>query len=256
MNKQILLMMMTSLLLAGCVSNAPKSSKDREVSEKEAASYNLQLGVGYLRKGELQLAKEKLEKAVQQDPGRADAHMALAFLYEQIQQLGDADEHYRRATRLDPDNADVLNTYGAFLCKQGRTREAVQAFERAASRPLYRTPEAAYTNAGVCVRKDGKLDAADTYFREALARNPRYAEALVQLTSLNLEQKNYMAARAFLQRFMQDNKPTAEMLLLGVRVERAMGDAEAAGRYAAQLKKNFPDSAEARQLRESGSNAG
>jgi type IV pilus assembly protein PilF len=248
--------MATMAMLAACVSNSGEARKDKQSSDKDAASYNLQLGVGYLRRGDLQLAKDKLEKAVEQDPDLADAHMALAFLYEQIQQEADAERHFKRATRLEPNNPDVQNTYGAFLCKQGKTREAVAAFEKAAGIPLYRTPEAAYTNAGVCVLNDGQLDAADRYFREALGKNPRYGEALLQLASLSLQREQYLPARAFLQRYLDGNKPNAEVLWLGVRIERAMGDAEAAKRYSSQLKKNFPESDETRQLLESEQDAG
>jgi len=254
--KRQLLVMVTTAMIAGCVSNSGDVRKNKQASDKDAASYNLQLGVGYLRRGELQLAKDKLEKAVEQDPNLADAHMALAFLYEQIQQYEDAERHFRRATRLEPNNPDVQNTYGAFLCKQGKTRDAVTAFEKAASIPLYRTPEAAYTNAGVCVLNDGQLDAADRYFREALNRNPRYGEALLQLASLSLQREQYLPARAFLQRYLDGNPPNAEVLWLGVRIERTMGDEEAAKRYASQLKKNFPESNETRQLLESERNAG
>jgi len=44
----------------------------------------------------------------------------------------------------------VVNNYAVYLCQNGRTDEGVRRFEEAAHNALYRTPEAAYTNAG-CV---------------------------------------------------------------------------------------------------------
>jgi type IV pilus assembly protein PilF len=239
-----------SVLLAACVSNAPESSRNPEQMEKEAADYNLQLGIGYLRQGEYQLALEKLKKSAEQDPTVPETHMALGYLYEQINEPKDAESHLRRAARLAPDDPEVQNTFGVFLCKQGSAKEALKSFDKAALAPLYRTPEAAYTNAGVCARTSGMPDEADEYFRKALAKNANYDEALLQLASLNFERANYFPARAFTERFLQNHKATPEALLLGVNIERAMGNTEAAGVYAARLAREFPGSAEARQVLE------
>jgi len=216
----------------------------------EAAQYNLELGVGYLRKGELQMALDKLKKAVEQDPSLADAHMALGFLYEQIDEPGNAEKHMRRAAKLAPDDPQVLNAFAVMQCQHGSTEEALKTFSRAAGIPLNRSPEAAYTNAGVCARDGGMLDEADQYFRKALAKNPSYDEALLQLASLNFERQDYFSARAFIERFLQGNKATAEALMLGVRIETAMANTSIGNDYAARLLREFPDSPEARQLLE------
>lgn len=248
--KKTCLVLMVSVLFSACVSNAPESSKSTDEMAREAAQYNLDLGVGYLRKGELQLALDKLKKAVDQDPSLADAHMALGFLYEQIEQPADAEKHMRRAAKLAPDNPQVMNAFGVMQCQHGATDEALKTFSRAAAIPLNRSPESAYTNAGVCARDGGKLDEADQFFRKALAKNPEYDEALLQLASLNFERQDYFPARAFIERFLQAHKATAEALMLGVRIERAMANTSVGNDYAARLLREFPDSPEARQLLE------
>lgn len=244
------LVLAVSVAFSACVSNAPESSKSSDQMASEAAQYNLELGVGYLRKGELQMALDKLKKAVEQDPSLADAHMALGFLYEQIDQPGNAEKHMRKAAKLAPDDPQVLNAFAVMQCQHGSTDEALKTFSRAASIPLNRSPEAAYTNAGVCARDGGMLDEADQYFRKALAKNPSYDEALLQLASLNFERQDYFSARAFIERFLQGNKATAEALMLGVRIERAMANTSVGNDYAARLLREFPDSPEARQLLE------
>lgn len=239
-----------SVLFSACVSNAPEPSKSSDEMAREAAQYNLELGVGYLRQGELQLALDKLKKSVEQDPSLPEAHMALGFLYERIEQPDDAEKHMRRAAKLAPDNPQVMNAFGVMQCQHGSTEEALKTFSRAAAIPLNRNPESAYTNAGVCARDGGKLDEADQFFRKALAKNPRYDEALLQLASLNYERQDYFPARAFIERFLQANKATAEALMLGVRIERAMANTSVGDDYAARLLREFPDSPEARQLLE------
>jgi type IV pilus assembly protein PilF len=234
-----------SLLVSACVSDAPKSSKGAKQMEQDAATYNLQLGVGYLRQGEYQLALDKLNKSLEQNPSLADTHMALGYLYEQTNQTAEAETHLRRAAKLAPENPEIQNAYAVFLCKQGSVSQALKAFDKAAMVPLYRTPEVAYTNAGVCARGAGKLDDADAYFRKALGVNKNYDEALLQLASLNFDRKEYFSARAFVQRYLQSYKATAEVLWLGVRIEQAMGDRAAVNEYAERLLGGFPESVEA-----------
>jgi type IV pilus assembly protein PilF len=152
--------------------------------------------------------------------------------------------HLRRASKLAPENPEVQNAYAVFLCKQGSVSEALKAFDKAAMVPLYRTPEVAYTNAGVCARGAGRLNDADTYFRKALAVNKNYDEALLQLASLNFDRGEYFPARAFVERYLQTYKATAEVLWLGVRIEQAMSNNAAAAKYAERLLSGFPDAAE------------
>ena len=57
--------LVAAAILAGCVSNEVESE---ERSDSDAARYNTQLGANYLQRGDLELAREKLEKAVVQDP--------------------------------------------------------------------------------------------------------------------------------------------------------------------------------------------
>lgn len=241
--------------LSGCVTTSGFDRKELE-DPQDAAQYNLQLGVSYLRQGRLDLARDKLERALKQDPQSAEVQAAAAWMYEQAGLYERAEGHYRTAVRLDPDDSAVLNSYGVFLCFRGRHEEAESHFLEAAQNPFYRTPEVAYTNAGVCARRASAPKEAEAYFRQALDANPRFVDALLQMADLSFQQENFLQARAFLQRYAESATQTAEALWLGVRTERAMGDAAAAETYARRLKKEYPESAQTRQLLESEPDAG
>ena len=223
------------LLLAGCVSNEVEPDQK---SDTDAARYNTQLGANYLQRGELELAREKLEKAVKQD-------RYLGVLYERINEFDKADREYRAAVRLAPDSPDILNTYGGYLCRQDRRKEGIDLFLKAARNPLYRTPEAALTNAGVCARGIPDPDTAEEYFRQALARVPGYREALIQLADLNFGTRDYLQAQAFLERYLQYGNATPDALALGARIEAAQGNDEAATEYRERLRREFPSASRA-----------
>jgi type IV pilus assembly protein PilF len=218
-------------------------------SDTDAAVANMNLGAGYLRQGRADLAIERLQRALAQNPRLVEAHSTIALAYDQIGSLEEAEIHYERATQLDPNNGSAANAYAVFLCsRRNRWADAEPYFRRAADDPNYPTPEAALTNAGVCARDAGEIDDAGESFRAALTRNPTFPDALTNLMDLTYQSGNYLQARAFVQRYLQAHAPTAPVLLLCFNVERQLNDATAAERCAAQLRSGFPGSAELVQL--------
>lgn len=219
-------------------------------SNEDAAEANLNLGAAYVRQGDYELALEKLERAVDQNPRLAEAHSTLAIVYDQLGETRQAERHYERATRLQPSNADVQNNYAVFLCRQGRWEEAEPHFRRAANNMRNTGPEVALTNAGQCAVDAGNREAAEDYFRRALERNPRFGDALLGMLELEYQRGNHLQARAFMQRAFELREPEARQLLLCVNIERSLGNPDRAADCEEELRENFPQSAELAQLRE------
>ena len=214
----------------------------------ECAQANLQLGLGYLQEGNLALAKTKLERANDEDPHNADIHSALGLLDERLGKDKDADKEYRTAMSLAPQDPSMLNNYAVYLCSHGRTAEGVHNFEAAATNPLYRSPWAAFTNAGVCQRQAHHENEAADLFVRAIRSNPAYAEAVFQASDLDLTQQQYGTARLRLDFFLSNNAATPDLLMLGWRIAQAQNDPAAAAAYAQRLAKEFPGSEQARSV--------
>jgi type IV pilus assembly protein PilF len=230
-----------------CVSSGGSISEP--ASENEAAVANMNLGAGYLRQGNTELAIERLQRALAQDPRLVQAHTTIAIAYNQIGNFEEAENHFRRATQLNPNDGAAANAYAAYLCERGnRWADARPFFRRAAEDEKYGTPEVALTNAGFCARDAGDLEAAEENFRAALARSPRYADALLSMFELTYHRRDYLQTRAFVQRYLDVRPPTAPVLLICVNAERALNNAAAADRCAAQLRSGFPGSPEIQQL--------
>lgn len=237
----------TSLFAAGCANRDQfqKPQPDR------ASDINLELGIDYLRKGNLSEAKEKIDRALSQNPRNAKAQATAGMLYQRLNDVDKADNHFDRAVALDGDNPEILNTYAAFLCTNGRYEKGEKIALRSANNQLYKTPEVAFMNAGNCARNGGNLKGAETNYRKALGMRPKFAPALFQMADLEFSQSRFLSARAFLERFMAVSRVNAPSLWLAVRVERGLGNATAANDYARRLRNDYPTSAEARQLLES-----
>lgn len=236
------------LVLSACAASPEKEAADNRL--KRAAKANVALGVAYMRDGDLETAEGKLQKALEQDPDSVRAHDTIAVLYGRIDKDELAEKHFKKALSLDPDDSRTQNNYGLFLCQTGAYARAEEQFTKAADNQLYSGRTAALTNAGVCANKIPDVEKAEEYFRAVLEIDPNYIPALLNMVSTTCEQGNYMSARGYLQRYEQLAPYSAESLWLGVRVEDALKDRNASGRYGLLLKNNFPDSDQAKSLQE------
>lgn len=242
-NSLSLLIVLLLLLLAAC------SSQPRQTGESPA-EINARLGLNYMQQGNYDVALEKLKRSLEQDPNLTVAHHYIAALYNTIRNFELADQHYRRAVRLSPNDPALLNNFGVFLCEQGRYREAEERFVRAAGISGYERPEEAWQNAGFCMMRIPDGDRAEHYFRRALDINPLLPAVLYQLSQLSHESGEQMQARAFLQRYAAIAPHSAQTLWLGVRIEYALDNRPAADDYARQLREEFPRADETARLRE------
>jgi type IV pilus assembly protein PilF len=242
-----------ALAMVACATSQ-RDAKNKK--ERDAATYNTQLGIAYLRQGEIPLAKEKLDRALKEDPNNPGVHSARAMLYDRLGDAGKADSEFQTALRLAPHDPEVLNNYAVYLCRIGRADEGVRRFEEAAHNALYRTPEAAYTNAGVCLRSAKRDEEAARNFKQALVIRPNFSEAAYQLSDLQFHGGKLTDARAQIDSYIGSFQATPDLLLLGVRVTRAQGDRLAAERYARKLRLDFPGSEQARALAELDRNPG
>ena len=233
---------LTLLLLTAC------ASKQQKEKAHDAAVYNVQLGLAYMSQGDLERAKDKLDRALAQDSDNADVHSARATLFARLNQKDKADEEFRAALRLAPHDPRMVNNYAVYLCQNGRYDEGVKRFLEAAHNPLYPTPEAAYTNAGVCQRAAKRDEEARANFTRALQLKPNFAEGQFQLANLQFEHGEFAPARAGIDGFIGAYNATADLLLLGVRVARAQGDRVGAQHYARKLQLDFPGTDQARAL--------
>jgi type IV pilus assembly protein PilF len=237
--------------LAAALPAVPASAQNAPPPSAEtAAGFNMQLALEYLKQGNLTAAREKIERALVQNPKNPDVHTVAGLLFERLGEYSKADRHYEQAVRLAPRNPDVQNNYGAYLCRRGKSPKAEALLLQAARDPIYRTPEVALTNLGICLRNTSKQDEAEKYLREALARRPQYPDALFQMADLSFTRAKYLQGRAFLQRYLAIGPATPEVLWLGARLEHALGDAVAAQDYRDRLKREFPTSDQTNELLE------
>jgi type IV pilus assembly protein PilF len=172
----------------------------------------------------------------------------LAVIYQQIGQVQRADDSFKQALELSPNNSDVRNAYGTFHCSQKRYAEADLQFTKALENPLYTTPWVAMTNAGICAASAGNPTKAETEYRRALNANPRFGPALIKMAEIDFKRGDVKGAKGYLDRYFQSNTPTPYALALGIRAERKLGNKTGAATYEQVLRKSFPNAPEILEL--------
>lgn len=257
---RILLGICLAMALAGChramiAPNPPPEpslpAQTKAEKAQSAADVHTRLAQHYIEIGNLQGALEKSKLAAQDDPNYVPAQTVMAYIYERINDMPNAEIHYRRAEELQPDKGDTNNNLGQFLCRIGKGQDAMPYFTKALADPFYKTPDMALTNQGMCQMQMGDRAGAETSLRKAVQLNKDNANALLLLAHVLYLNQDYFHASAFLQRLDAMGQFNADSLKLGYDIESHLGNKDAAQNYSKRLLGQFPDSEQAQALNQS-----
>ncbi|MDP3306875.1 type IV pilus biogenesis/stability protein PilW [Methylotenera sp.] len=241
----VLMLCIIGLISTGCV-NQQQQERDAE-NLKARARAHTDLGAVYFQQKKLEIALEEFTLAAKIDPNFSSAYNGLGLVNAQLGRDDVADANFRKAIQLDSENSEVRNNYGSFLCSRNRIDESITEFLAAVKNPLYATPAMAYTNAAICSMRGNKMANAETYLQKALQIEPLSQGAAYQLASIQFKRNDAVAAKKTLQNVML-SRPSPEVLWLAIQIERAVGARDAEASYALELRRQYPDSEQARLL--------
>lgn len=233
------LMVMATVLLTACAA--------QQAHDRQSAKVHTELGAGYFQRDQMSVALDEFTEAAKIDPDYALAYNGLGLVYAKLGEDAKADANFKKSLQLEPGNPESHNNYGTFLCSRDRVDESLVQFNAAVRDPLYATPELAYTNAGICSLKKKDEKNAEVYFQKALQFQPLMHQAAYQLALIQFNRGEFEQARKTLVNALVSN-PSADVLWLGVRIERRLKDKDAESSYALQLRRNYPDSEQTKAL--------
>lgn len=163
-----------SLLLSACVSLPTEQNLEKD----NAARARINLALAYLAENEYPKAKENIDKALVHNDKNYLAYSVQAYYFQQIGEIDAAEKSYQQALHLSRNAPDVLNNYGAFLCRQGNSKQANQVFEQALNteRPYYSAADT-LENMVLCAKADNDQAKVEAF----LQRLENYDKARAQV---------------------------------------------------------------------------
>ncbi len=233
-------------LLASCAGDYAAKAEDAQ----RRAQLHADLAANYLERGQEEVALQEVKQALAADSRNSLAHYVMALISNNRKEFAAADSHYRRALNADPKFTEARHNYSVFLCARGEHKAAFARFKEVMDDTRYPARATVRFHAGECALSQTVNDKAlaEDYYRAALELDSKYPAALRRMAQLSFDKKEYLSARAYVQRYFEVGRDSPASLLLGVKVEKALRDGKAMEKYAQRLRDIFPGSDEAREL--------
>ncbi len=230
-------------LLASCAQQ--EVSVDGRVFDKQkAVAVSIQAGIEYIKAGVPEAAQRHLDRAIQLDPHSAEAHNALALLYQQTGDVQLEEAHLKKALSENSQYSQARNNYGSFLYRQGKYKAALKQLTYAAEDTHYDKRDLAYENMGHCAARLGNLALAEQSFTKALRLNPTLVDDYLELAQLAFAQQQWQKSNNYLKQFSTARRQTARSLWLGIQLARQLNLKDDLSSYELALKNLYPNSAE------------
>ena len=229
---------------SGSEKSASRHDKKRDKKEEATDNY-VQLGLGYLRKGDRQRSRANLLKALERDDTSAAAHNGLALIFQLEDETALAEEHYKKAISFEPELTRVRNNYGVFLFRQKRYEDAEKQFIIASEDINYPRRANILFSIGQIAKQLKKPDEAKQAWEKAIKLNPDLSGPFIELADVYFKSGQYPKAKRYLERYEKLSKPSPRALWLAVRLEHAFGNKDGVASKALALKNMFPYSEEA-----------
>ncbi|HZZ94434.1 MAG TPA: type IV pilus biogenesis/stability protein PilW [Usitatibacter sp.] len=247
-----ILLATVAFLAAACTSQSTVESHPVTDSTAADATRRAQVHTAlageYFARGNFRVALDETRLAVKDDGNYMPAYNMQGLVYMELREDVPAREAFDHALRLAPNNPEVLNNFGWFLCTRGDSDRAVDMLKRATADPMNPTPEKAMLSLGLCYRRMNRNADAEQSLRRAVMIRPELIGALYNLAILTYERGAYDDADNYLNRYMRIAQPNLDGLVLGVKIARARHDAASEDSYLQVLRRRYPDARETQEL--------
>ncbi|HVO96539.1 MAG TPA: tetratricopeptide repeat protein [Bryobacteraceae bacterium] len=246
---------LTTLALADWRLAKPEEAEKhlQEALEKFPSNLSAAGGLAKVKmaKGDFAGAEDVLKKAAANTPPNADAVSLLGAFYANRKNDVEADAQFRRALQIDPKNISALFNSAALQVRQGKKDQAGQTYQNISTLDSkYRFVYASYlweedkrdaaiaeyqrmfaaspkdrevrTRLVAALFAANRTQDADKLLSEAIKKNDKDIDALLQRSRLNIDSRRFAEARRDLQE-VQRNQNSGTVQYLLSRADNAEG---------------------------------
>lgn len=240
-------------LLSGCAAPAGGARgtdpsgvvlPSEETEARKRARVRLELASRYFDQGQTNVALEEVKLALATDPSFAEAFNLRALVYMRLNDLALAEESFRQAQRLSPRDPGTAHNYGWFLCQQSRYDQAVAQFAVALEHLTYTDKAKTWLAQGMCQQRAGQGTEAERSLMHSYELDPANPITGYNLAQSLFKRGDQQRAQFYIRRINNSEYANAESLWLGIKVERSLGNRQAAEQLGTQLRNRFVQSRE------------
>jgi type IV pilus assembly protein PilF len=246
--------LLVAVALAGCATTRGGAASEAPVQAvqpisqqvpqnemRQRAKTHTELGSLYAQDGRMAVALEEARIALDADSSYAPAYNLQGLVHMMLGDRAQAENAFQQALSIAPNDPEINNNYGWFLCQTGREADSISRFRLAYRNTLYPTPSKPYTNAGICLLQMKNFAVAEEHLNTALRYDPSNTQAHYWLADLYYQSNRFPEAKQRLSDLSRMIDPTVEVVWLGARIERKLGDREGELKYTTIMRRKFQD---------------
>ena len=213
-----------------------------EPDARRRARIRLELAVGYFEQGQTTIALDELKQSITADPTFGEAYNLRGLIYMRLNDFRFAEESFRKALSINPQNANVVHNLGWLLCQQTRYPESFALFSQALANPQYGERAKTLMAQGLCQIGAGQAADAEISLLKSYEFDAGNPVTAYNLATLLFQRGDYVRAQFYVRRLNNSELANAESLWLGIKVEHRLNNRDAMLQLATQLQKRFPQS--------------
>ncbi len=237
-------------LMAVCVSPSdavaqePRTASDQTDADRRA-SVRMELAAAYFSRGQFNTALDEVKLALALKPDLREGVNLRGLIYAAMGEARLAEDSFKRALQLYPNDPDTLHNFGWLLCQQRRWAEADAQFNLALAQDSYRAPSRTFMTKGICEARAGRMDEAERSLGKAFELDPASPAVAVNFAEVLLRNGQYVRAQFYIKRVnAQPEFSNSQSLWLALRIERSLGNTRAMDELSQSLRNKYPDSPE------------
>jgi type IV pilus assembly protein PilF len=230
-------------------SGGTTSNEADKGNPERRARARLELASLYLSRGQANEALGDVNDAITAKPDFAEAYSLRGLIYGALGNMALAEQNFQRALQLSPNDPDARHNYGWFLCQQKRYGDADEQFDNAVAQTQNREVVRTLLAKGVCLARAGKWPEAERTLSRSYELDPANPATAYNLSDVLLRRGDLPRARFYVGRINAvREQANAQSLWLAARIEHGLGNDTAVQDFGRQLRERFPQSTEALQF--------
>lgn len=237
MVRRFVFILAMGLFAAGCKMAPPAADKER-------AALHMQIGTGYLVKGQYPQAMGELLKAEKLDPSNAAIQNNLGLAFYVRGKTKEAEQKFRNAVKLEKRYSDAKNNLARVMIDEGKLQDAVRLLNEVEGDLTYSSHEKTFSNLGMAYFELGQYKKAEDYLSRSLAMRRDSCVTAAYYGRTLLEMKRYKESAQTLDQAIEFCRASKyeDPLYYSATSYFSLGDKEKSRARIDELLTNYPKS--------------